>query len=314
MGYTNSFYANVTGNSNYVNQNGSANHSHGFVDIIGNNNQARQSLSGSNHGYSGGIHTYQVGDWNSASQTFSGSGLSHNQKGTITQTGDYNTANQNSNGAHNELYATQFGNSNYASQLADGNGNKSTIYVTGSTNNTTTTQTGDNHEASTTIDYYGDANTNADNNQVSVRQDGGNGSFSSNLVKGASNNVNISQTGSSHREYLQIFGSNNNVKIAADGTNNRGFWLLNGGADYNNLNVDMTGVNNKATGLIKGDNNIVKVTQNGDANLLGTDYNSKDGVAITGNSNNVNVKQLTNGNSSLNTIIGSGNTINVLQN
>ena len=89
---------------------------------------------------------------------------------------------------------------------------------------------------------------------------------------------------------------------------------MNGGADHNNLNVSMNGMNNKATGLISGDNNIVKVTQTGDANLVGTDYNSKDGVAITGNSNNVNVRQLTSGNSSLNSVTGSGNIVHVLQN
>ncbi|MGD8305252.1 MAG: hypothetical protein PVF17_01235, partial [Ignavibacteria bacterium] len=62
-----------------------------------------------------------------------------------------------------------------------------------------------------------------------------------------------------------------------------------------------------------GDNNAITLIQTGNDNYIGTDWYTTDGVVITGNSNMVKVKQLSDGNSSMNTVTGNGNTINVLQ-
>jgi hypothetical protein len=72
-------------------------------------------------------------------------------------------------------------------------------------------------------------------------------------------------------------------------------------------------MNNVATGKVAGDNNAITLIQTGNDNYIGTDWYTTDGVVITGNSNMVKVKQLSDGNSSMNTVTGNGNTINVLQ-
>ena len=87
-GYTNSFTLKQIGNHNTSSQTMAASHSHGNIFSEGDFNFATQSLTGSNHGYSGGININQYGNQNQASQSFSGGGLGHNQKGNIYQDGD----------------------------------------------------------------------------------------------------------------------------------------------------------------------------------------------------------------------------------
>lgn len=266
---------------------------------------------------------YQEGLQNSADvwQRAFGGAVSGNET-DIDQVGNNNTAEAYQKGDLNFSRLLQDGNLNTTILKQDGINigpdgglsNTATLLVTGNENMVDAYQYGNNNTGNVTVDYYGDGHTVAEFNNVDLDQSG-NGNQSNNLIKGASNDVKVSQSGvGQHREYLQIFGSSNDVDIISVGQNNRGFWLLNGGADDNRLYVEKDGTNNKATGHIMGDLNDVNVYQSGEANSVGTDYNAKDGVIITGNSNMVDIDQTGIGfNSSFNTITGNGNSISVNQ-
>lgn len=90
--------------------------------------------------------------------------------------------------------------------------------------------------------------------------------------------------------------------------------MINGGSDDNTLWLTQDGNSNRATGQIVGLDNDVNILQQGDDNFVGTSWNSKDGVDIAGSHNTIDIDQLTNGNSSINTVVGDGNSISVIQN
>jgi len=79
------------------------------------------------------------------------------------------------------------------------------------------------------------------------------------------------------------------------------------------ISVVKNGDTNYLSGSIKGDGNMVTIDQDGSNNLVGTDWYIKDGVAITGNDNMVDVMQSGNGHVSTNTVMGNNNMIDVTQ-
>jgi Curlin associated repeat len=335
-GYTDRFDAFQTGNNNDATQRmtGGTN-SKGLITQDGNNNTAYQDLSGANNGYylapSGGpITVDQNGSWNTADQDFvSTGGWTNGNSGFVTQTGNSNYARQDVTGWAVDVQSEVIGNNNDTRQYVGSLGDESFILAIGDRNIVKTDQQGDYNYSDIKLNSAGIGKAN--DNKVDVKQVGDYNHFELGIVRGDiggdNNNVDIDHDGNGHFNRVKIDGSNNKIKINAKGNyggsqydGNRGDWNFKNGApvwtatsDNNDFVLTQDGIRNYATGFVAGDNNDIRLTQTGNNNLIGTSWYTQDGVAMTGNNNFVQIRQLSDGNSSMNTITGNGNNINVLQ-
>ena len=149
----------------------------------------------------------------------------------------------------------------------------------------------------------------------------GDGNYLETIMNSAENNV-VNATQDGNDNFFRVMsitrGTGNLVNMLATGDANRGSWGIRGdhpeSSDDNILNINQLGNNNKTAGEINGDLNTVDIIQTGDGNMVGSDWYIKDGVNIIGDANDVNIMQNGTGNSSLNTIVGNNNLINVSQN
>jgi Curlin associated repeat len=329
-GYTDYFEAAQTGNNNKIVQlMPSATHNKGVVNQDGNNNDANQNLSGGNNGYNAPISVTQDGDWNTTDQDFvSTQTFSHVNNGKITQTGNYNYGKQDVTGANVTVQSEVIGNNNDSRQFVGSYGDESYIVAIGNLNVLKTDQHGDYNFSDVKLNEVGIGTSNS--NDVNVKQTGDYNHFELGIGRGdigADNNkVDADHSGNGHYHRVSVDGSNNDIKINASGNvggsqyaGNRGDWDFkvstpwNSTSDNNSFVLKQTGMNNAGTGKVAGDNNDIDLTQTGNDNLIGTDWYTNDGVVIEGNNNMVKVRQLSNDNSSMNTITGNGNTVNVLQ-
>jgi hypothetical protein len=132
------------------------------------------------------------------------------------------------------------------------------------------------------------------------------------------NTVDAEQIGSYNFHRIGIEGDNNSIDLKATGNSNRGDWSIAeptwpAKSNDNSLTLIQDGNTNYATGYIAGDGNTVTILQKGNNNLVGSDWYTENGVAIDGNYNTVDVDQMSNGNQSMNTIMGNSNSITVTQ-
>jgi hypothetical protein len=191
-----------------------------------------------------------------------------------------------------------------------------TNIMEGDDNLTYIDQTGNENETLIKLGEWGPANM----NEVNFLQTG-DGNYLETIMNSADNNI-VNATQDGNDNYFRVMsitrGTGNQVNMLATGDANRGSWGIRGDhpetSDDNILNINQLGNNNKTAGEINGDFNTVDIMQTGDGNMVGSDWYIKDGVNITGDSNDVNIMQNGTGHSTLNTVVGNNNLINVSQN
>lgn len=294
-------------------------------DINNNNGVARIDQEGSDNdatiqqrqGWNGGTlvsdHSIdQLGDNNQAVfTTFNGGNT-----GTIDQVGDDNWAKgRQSVGSGNNIDIAQDGLANWA-QVEQINSASSSALVTqiGEENIADVDQEGASNSVLIEQGVYGGA----ERSSAVFVQNGENNYFEAKMVRSFDNTVTGNQLGDNNYYRVGVRGSDNNVSMDMEGDANRGSWTIGSlgwphQPEGNDLSIDVDGDGNITSGSILGDNNEVTLIQEGNDNMIGTNWYSQDGVSIQGNSNQISVEQHSDGNSSFNTVVGNSNTINVVQ-
>jgi hypothetical protein len=318
-----------------VNQNGTENNAqvvslrnNETANILqqGNGNDAYQRL----HGNLGETTVEQIGDENHSFQNigvYGTSGVNNTFKGY--QTGDDNQLTQTLStnydfiSAENSGMIKQIGSSNISTQSIGtvssySSNNTVTAEIYGDGNETFQMQQGDLNKSTVKIGFQVNPTYLSDNNIASVEQFGNSNDASFGLTMGDDNDVTISQTGDlNYTEFSIMYGDANELTETVDGNSNRtrfsipAPWTTK--SSDNTLDITKTGSTNYVSGAIKGDGNDVVILQDGDNNKVGTSWYTGDGVNIIGDYNVVNIDQSGNANSSLNTINGNNNSINVTQ-
>ena len=297
-GHTISLKAIQNGTENSAAQMANGAHNTGEVYQDGDRNDANQIMSGSNNGYSSAVVLIdQLGNDNEANQLFNGVGNSHKNNGEIYQIGEFNESNQTIIGRDNSVAAFINGDNNLTNQAQFGDGNKSTVK----------------------IGFQNTPTYASDFNQVATIQDGNSNSATFGLTKGNSNVVEILQFGNSNFTEMSVkYGDDNALNETVFGNDNRTRLNINAAwgqnSSGNEVNISKNGNGNYVAGVINGDNNDVDIVQFGNNNSVGTSWHTADGVNIMGNGNTVGVQQFSDGNMSLNSVVGNGNFISVIQN
>ena len=297
-GHTISLKAIQDGTGNIAAQTANGAHNTGEVYQEGDRNYANQTMGGSNNGYGSAVVLIdQLGNDNTALQMFNGIGSSHKNNGEIYQIGEFNESNQIIVGRDNDITAFINGSDNTTNQVQNGDGNKSTVK----------------------IGFQNTPTYASDFNQVSTVQQGNSNSATFGLTKGNSNDVTIFQAGNSNFTEMSVkYGDNNTLNETAFGNENRTRLNINAAwgqnSSGNEVNISKNGNGNYVAGVINGDNNDVDIVQFGNNNRIGTSWHTADGVNIMGNGNTVGVQQYSDGNMSLNSVVGNGNFISVTQN
>ena len=273
-----------------------------YVTQVGSDNESYTKQAGFNEmfvdqegdgnvltGYDGGSVAYQK----------NGTGVFASDKNVLDldQVGDFNTAGVWQE-HHGDATIQQYGSDN------DGQ-----IYQSGSPNQAL-------NQASIT---QGVSAYTSNFNAADIRQNGEGNTASFGLQMGDHNDVDIDQIGNQNYSELSIkYGDLNEVTMDVDGVGNRTRFSIDASwgakSSSNVVNFSKTGDGNYLSGKIEGDGNMVDVSQTGNSNRVGTDWYTKDGVAIMGNSNTVSVTQMSNSNFSTVTVNGSNNTATVTQN
>lgn len=193
--------------------------------------------------------------------------------------------------------------------------NEADVEINGNENITEVYQEGDGNDANMQVGHPSYVSS---ENNITITQDGNNNKATYSHQLGDENEVVIDQFGNSNESEITLEnGSENVVSYDVDGTGNYADFYID--ADWtdhsneNNLNIIQEGNSNLAVGKIHGDLNDVDIEQDGNNNMVGSDWWYSDGVNIMGSNNTVDIQQMNNGNSSLNSINGNGNTITVTQ-
>jgi hypothetical protein len=323
-----------TGHTAVVNQNSGAENfsdllqdqrgAEAYVDQIGSSNTSGLKQSGPNT-----ANIYQQGDGNVLGSYTDFTGKAFQKNGTsfsddsnvldLDQLGNTNTAGTWQE-HHAEATIMQNGNRNeailYQSGQATGDLNLATIKQNGDDNSSDIYQFGEGNSASA---LSGHANYVSNLNNVVMKQvcDANTASFS--LLWGDGNEADINQLGSSnYTEYSVGYGDDNIATMKVTGDFNRTRFGITAPwgsqSSDNELSITKTGNYNYVSGSVVGDQNDITLVQEGNSNRIGTSWYTNDGVNITGDLNTVNVSQLSDGNSSINTVTGNNNTISVIQN
>lgn len=239
---------------------------------------------------------------------------------SLTQTGSANMAGLWQE-HHAEATIDQAGADNvariYQSGAAFGDMNVATVAEYGDANTAELHQVGDGNKATAKL---GHPNYVSNLNMATIEQEGYGNDASFSLLKGSNNVVSIDQTygDNNYSEYSVKYGDNNQITAVDEGNYNR--TRLNVTADWgsnssgNAITVTKTGDYNYVAGAVAGSDNTINLLQNGNNNRVGTSWYTGDGINVQGNANLINISQMSDGNMSLNTVTGSGNTINVSQN
>ncbi len=307
-------------NAATITQSGNTAWMQGYVwsEQDGNGNSSTQNQEKVSYAFS---HVKQVGDENTAEtqQQFGGYG----QRANILQTGDGNNAYQEQGSVSgytetNLAEITQVGNTNTSYQSQVGSHNTSSALINGDLNTTNQTQTGNGNLSTVKVGFQDVPTYMSDNNNVTVGQTGDNNEASFGLTMGNDNTVNISQDGNTNYTEIGVkYGDANDLTETVTGNGNRTRLSLNAdwGSKSSNNTVEITkdGDGNYVAGSIKGSSNDITVSQTGDNNRVGTSWYTGDGINVTGDMNTVDVSQSGNGNSSINTVAGSNNSIMVNQ-
>ncbi len=295
-------------------------------DIDNNNGVARIEQRGSDNdatiqqrqGWNGGTsvsdHSIdQSGDNNMAVfTTFNGGNT-----GTIDQDGDNNWASgRQSVGSDNNIDIVQEGLNNYA-KVEQINSASSSALITqiGDDNTADVDQTGTSNSVLIEQGVYGGS----ERSVAEFVQNGENNYFEAKMVRSFDNTVTGNQLGDNNYYRVSLRGSDHNVSMNMEGDANRGSWTIAPLDEWpdqpedNELTINVEGDNNITTGIINGDRNEVTLVQEGNDNMIGTKWFELDGVDISGHDNSVSVSQYSDGNQSLNTVVGNNNTINVVQ-
>ncbi len=294
-------------------------------DVDNNNGIARIDQRGSDNdatikqrqGWNGGTmvsdHSIdQLGDNNQAAfTTFNGGNT-----GTIDQVGDDNWARgRQSVGFGNNIDIAQDGLGNWA-KVEQINSASSSALVTqiGEENIADVDQKGASNAVLIEQGVYGGA----ERSSAVFAQDGENNYFETKMVSSFDNTVTGNQLGDNNFYRVGVRGSDNNASMDIVGDDNKGSWTIGSlgwphQPEGNELSIDVDGDGNITSGSILGDNNEVILIQDGNDNMIGTNWYAQDGVHIEGHMNSVSVGQFSDGNSSLNTVVGNSNTINVVQ-
>ncbi|MFW5725550.1 MAG: hypothetical protein ACOCX0_03810, partial [Bacteroidota bacterium] len=285
------------------------------IDQKGSDNMATiQQRQGWNGGTMVSDHSIdQLGDNNWATfTTFNGGNT-----GTIDQVGDGNWAQgRQSVGSGNNIEIAQDGMDNYA-KAEQINSATSTALITqiGSDNSADVDQVGASNSVLIQQGVYGGA----ERSVAEFTQNGEDNYLEAKMVKSYDNTVTGSQEGDNNFYRAGVRGSDNTVSMDMVGDANKGSWTVGslGGWPHqpegNEVSIDVEGDGNITSGTVLGDFNEVTLIQEGNDNKIGTLWYSQDGVHISGEMNTVSVGQFSDGNSSMNTVVGNGNTINVVQ-
>ncbi|MCB9058509.1 MAG: hypothetical protein H6627_08075 [Calditrichae bacterium] len=312
-GYTNYAETYITGNKNDVDQSVGGGHSKGKINILGNENIADQYIRGAvNGGYSANyVLIDQIGDDNEAHQTITGTNSGNSiSDADIYQNGFSNYASQSKDGSDTKMRTWQTGNDNSAKANIYGNGkyrwspgdeanypaeNYVLIDQDGNDNSADVNILGDDSQITAGPRYHS-------SNKVNLKQNGTENDADIN-VSGALNYADVDQLGNENTVGLSQSGLSNSVKI------------LQQNGDYNTVNLaqsgggvaDITqdGNTNKVKGLdtdtdpeiasFSGAGAIdgldLSVLQQGDANTLKLNANGEVTVSQIGNNNNAIVSQ-----------------------
>ena len=284
------------------------------IDQRGSDNDATiQQRQGWNSGTLFSDHSIdQLGDNNQAVfTTFNGGNT-----GTIDQIGDDNWASgRQSVGSGNNIDIAQDGLGNWA-KVEQINSTSSTALITqiGDENIADVDQTGTSNSVLIELGVYGGA----ERSVAEFVQNGENNYFETKMVSSYDNTVTGNQLGDNNYYRVGVRGSDNTVTMDMEGDANRGSWTIGSMGwphqpEGNELSIDVDGDGNITSGTILGDNNEVTLIQEGNNNMIGTNWYSQDGVQIEGHMNTVSVGQFSDGNSSFNSVVGNSNTINVVQ-
>jgi hypothetical protein len=291
-----------------------------YVDQIGTDNVSGLKQSGPNEADIDQVGNRNiVGNTNYSDRAFQKNGNSFASDKNwldVDQIGDDNKAGIWQE-HHAEAVVYQEGSMNetkvWQSGSATGDINSVDVTIFGDENMTDARQYGEGNGILMELGVYGGASYNT----VDFDQTGDGNYLETKLVKAKNNEVNGSQEGDDNYFRVGVKGDRNVANMTAVGNQNRGSWGISAQfpeySEDNTLDIVVTGDGNLTTGQIAGDFNDVDIIQTGDNNMVGTLWYAKDGVHITGHSNAVDIMQLSNGNSSLNTVVGNGNSISVNQ-
>ena len=299
------------GNNNISLQNQQGRATQSYFRQVGHNNMAESQQSDL---YGDFTKAEQVGDNNKSYQEQE-NGAWSGSKSDIYQAGNFNEANSYQSGETHTVDITQIGVYNMADvSQTGGNGNGAIINVeNGDRNITNVTQMGNGNNTWMEIGKWGKSDDNtADFTQV------GNGNYLETTMGDSHfNDVRGTQSGNNNYFRVNIKGDSNEVNMSATGSSNRGSWAIYTDwpdfSDGNMLDITQNGDGNITNGKLAGDSNDIDITQTGSGNSVGTLWQGSDGVNILGNMNDVDITQFGQNHSSLNTVTGNTNVILVNQ-
>ncbi len=216
-GHTETLTLEQMGNDNRSEQFADGGHITAEVYQTGNNNDADQSIAGSNWGYSGAlVRITQLGNDNDAEQDLSGGGSTMWNHAVIVQDGNRNEAEQSITKASPaaepvDAEIHQSGNDNHAEQaVSGGNSVKDKLTVTfdidqvGHRNQATQDATGVDHEA--TILQQGNDNV------AEQKMSGASDAFADFLQQGNENRAKLVQTGVADWADFDQLGNHNTIR------------------------------------------------------------------------------------------------------
>jgi hypothetical protein len=227
---------------------------------------------------------------------------------TVGMTQEFATGTVEINGSGNEVGLRQLSGANY--------------------------QTQDFHTATVRIGLYGGTSSDnkvdvnqASNGGSSVGGTGGkNNSASVKILTGELNDIDVRQGGSDNKQSIEVTGSSNTYTAEQFGDGNALYLNSRGtgpGPDApgaftedNSFTMTQDGTDNLVDAGIDGDDNTVDITQSGSNNFVDgstTGLFDADGVGIAGDNNTVTIMQSGAGHMSTNTVVGSGNVVDVTQ-
>ena len=191
--------------------------------------------------------------------------------------------------------------------------NEASIMQKGNDNIAGILQEGDGNKAASTIGPY-----DSHRNSTNIHQDGNGNDASFTMQAGDDNVVKIDQVGDQNdSEYFVKYGDANDIDVTVEGTSNRTRLSIDASwgsrSSNNTITVEKDGNTNYLSGSIEGYGNMVDVSQIGNDNRVGTSWYTKDGVAIAGDGNTVDVTQNGSGHMSTTMINGNNNTATVMQ-
>jgi hypothetical protein len=254
------------------------------------------------------IYTTQVGNQNEAKVLLLNS---YGSEAIVLQRGHVNFTDVDAKGERNDINVRQIGNNNdVKSRKPDEEG----VYVRGNRNDIDIAQDGNQNQAWVQNGRWG----NADKSDIDFLQRGNKNYLEARVNSAYNNTVDAKQIGNgNYFRVMGIKGDYNDVKMVTRGHSNFGSWDISSTwpeySDRNELEITTRGNNNITSGKIEGDKNDVMILQNGNQNMVGTLWHAEDGVHIKGHNNSVDIKQMSHGNQTINSVMGDGNSISVFQ-